>query len=194
METTSQTVTTSIEKLGAHVDQTATIRGWLHNKRSSGKVQFLIVRDGTGLVQGVVAKAAVPPEVFEAADRLTHESSVIVTGRVRQDSRAPGGYELDVSQVEIVQLVPKEDPFPITPKDHGVEFLFDHRHLWLRSRRQHAILRVRHEIAKAARDILDEDGFIQCDAPILTPAACEGTTTLFEVEYFERKAFLSQSG
>ena len=194
METTSQTVTTSIEKLGSHVDQTVTIRGWLHNKRSSGKVQFLIVRDGTGVVQGVVARSAVPADVFEAADRLTHESSVIVTGRVRQDSRAPGGYELDVSHIDIVQLVPKEDPFPITPKEHGVEFLFDHRHLWLRSRRQAAILRIRHEVAKAARDILDEDGFIQVDAPILTPAACEGTTTLFEVEYFERKAFLSQSG
>jgi asparaginyl-tRNA synthetase len=194
METTSPIHTTSVEKLGAHADQTVAIRGWLHTKRSSGKVQFLIVRDGTGLVQAVVARSAVAPEVFDAADRLTHESSLVVTGRVRQDSRAPGGYELDVSQIEIVNLVPKDDPFPITPKEHGVEFLFDHRHLWLRSRRQHAILRIRHEIAKAARDFLDEDGFIACDAPILTPAACEGTTTLFEVEYFDRKAFLSQSG
>jgi asparaginyl-tRNA synthetase len=194
METTSQALTTPIEKLGSHVDQTVTIRGWLHNKRSSGKVQFLIVRDGTGVVQGVVVRSAVPPEVFDAADRLTHESSLSVTGRVRQDSRAPGGYELDISDIDIVQLVPKEEPFPITPKEHGVEFLFDHRHLWLRSRRQHAILRIRHEVAKAARDLLDDDGFIQCDAPILTPAACEGTTTLFEVEYFDRKAFLSQSG
>jgi asparaginyl-tRNA synthetase len=136
----------------------------------------------------------VAPEVFEAAEALTHESSVKVTGKIREDSRAPSGFEMDLSNVEAVQVVPKEDPFPITPKEHGVEFLMDYRHLWIRSTRQRAILKIRHEIIKAVRDYFDDNGFTLCDAPILTPAACEGTTTLFEVGYFEDKAFLTQSG
>jgi len=183
-----------IEDAGKHVGQEVAIRGWIHNRRSSGKIQFLIVRDGTGYIQGVVAKGAVSPEVFQAAEGLTHESSVIVTGKVREDARAPSGCELDVTHVEIVQAVPKDDPFPITPKEHGIEFLMDHRHLWVRSTRQIAILRVRHEIIRAVRDFFDGNGFILCDTPILTPAACEGTTTLFEVNYFDDKAFLTQSG
>ena len=129
-------------------------------------------------------KNAVAPEVFEAAEALTHESSVKVTGKLREDSRAPSGFEMDVTNVEAVQVVPKEDPFPITPKEHGIEFLMDNRHLWIRSTRQRAILKIRHEIIKAVRDFFDDDGFTLCDTPILTPAACEGTTTLFEVGYF----------
>jgi asparaginyl-tRNA synthetase len=183
-----------IEDAGKHVGEEVTLWGWLHNKRSSGKIQFLMIRDGSGYIQGVLVKNAVAPEVFEAADALTHESSVKVTGKIRQDSRAPSGYEMDLSNVEAVQIVPKEDPFPITPKDHGVEFLMDYRHLWIRSTRQRAILKIRHEIVKAVRDFFDDGGFTLCDAPILTPAACEGTTTLFEVGYFEDKAYLTQSG
>jgi len=183
-----------IEDAGKHVGEEVTLWGWLHHKRSSGKIQFLMIRDGSGYIQGVLVKNAVSPEVFEAADSLTHESSVKVTGKVREDSRAPSGYEMDLSGVEVVQVVPKEDPFPITPKEHGVEFLMDYRHLWIRSTRQRAILKIRHEIIKAVRDFFDDNGFTLCDAPILTPAACEGTTTLFEVGYFEDKAFLTQSG
>jgi asparaginyl-tRNA synthetase len=166
----------------------------VHNKRSSGKIQFLILRDGTGYIQAVVVKNAVGPEVFAAADTLTHESSIEVTGKVREDSRAPSGYEMDVTNLKVYQEVSKDAPFPITPKEHGIEFLMDHRHLWIRSTRQRAILKVRHEIIKAARDFLDNDGFTLCDTPVLTPAACEGTTTLFEVKYFDDKAFLTQSG
>jgi asparaginyl-tRNA synthetase len=183
-----------IEDAGKHVGEEVTLWGWLHHKRSSGKIQFLMIRDGSGYIQGVLVKNAVSPEVFETADSLTHESSVKVTGKVREDSRAPSGYEMDLSGVEAVQVVPKEDPFPITPKEHGVEFLMDNRHLWIRSTRQRAILKIRHEIVKAVRDFFDDNGFTLCDAPILTPAACEGTTTLFEVGYFEDKAFLTQSG
>ena len=185
---------TYIEDIGKHVGQEVTLRGWVHNKRSSGKIQFLILRDGTGYIQAVVVKNAVAPEVFAAADTLTHESSVEVTGKVREDSRAPSGYEMDVTNLKVYQEVSKETPFPITPKEHGIEFLMDHRHLWIRSTRQRAILKVRHEIIKAARDFLDNDGFTLCDTPVLTPAACEGTTTLFEVKYFDDKAFLTQSG
>jgi asparaginyl-tRNA synthetase len=185
---------TYIGDVGKHVGQEVTLRGWIHNKRSSGKIQFLIVRDGTGYIQAVVVKNAVAPELFAAADNLTHESSVIVTGKVRQDARAPGGYEMDAANLQVVQEVSKEEPFPITPKEHGIEFLMDHRHLWIRSTRQRAILKVRHEIIKAVRDFFDDDGFTLCDTPILTPAACEGTTTLFEVKYFDDKAFLTQSG
>ena len=183
-----------IEDAGKHVGEEVTLWGWLHNKRSSGKIQFLMIRDGSGYIQGVLVKNAVAPEIFEAADALTHESSLKVTGKIREDSRAPSGYEMDLSNVEAVQVVPKEDPFPITPKEHGVEFLMDYRHLWIRSTRQRAILKIRHEIVKAVRDFFDDSGFTLCDAPILTPAACEGTTTLFEVGYFEDKAFLTQSG
>ena len=183
-----------IEDAGKHVGEEVTLWGWLHHKRSSGKIQFLMIRDGSGYIQGVLVKNAVAPEVFEAAEALTHESSVKVTGKIREDSRAPSGFEMDLSNVEAVQVVPKEDPFPITPKEHGVEFLMDNRHLWIRSTRQRAILKIRHEIIKAVRDYFDDNGFTLCDAPILTPAACEGTTTLFEVGYFEEKAFLTQSG
>lgn len=183
-----------IEEAGKHVGEEVTLLGWLHQKRSSGKIQFLMVRDGTGYIQGVLVKNAVSPEVFSAADSLTHESSVRVTGKVREDSRAPSGYEMDLTNVEAIQTVSKEDPFPITPKEHGIEFLMDYRHLWIRSTRQRAILKIRHEIVKAVRDFFDDNGFTLCDAPILTPAACEGTTTLFEVGYFDEKAYLTQSG
>jgi asparaginyl-tRNA synthetase len=185
---------TYIEDVWKHVGQEVTLKGWIHNRRSSGKIQFLTLRDGTGYIQSVVVKSAVSPEIFAVADSLTHESSVVVTGKIREDSRAPSGYELDVTNVEAVQIVPKEEPFPITPKEHGIDFLMDHRHVWIRSARQRAILKIRHEIIKAVRDFFDNDGFTLCDTPVLTPAACEGTTTLFEVKYFEEKAFLTQSG
>jgi asparaginyl-tRNA synthetase len=185
---------TYIQDVGKHVGREVSLRGWVHNKRSSGKIQFLIVRDGTGYIQAVIVKNAVSPELFAAADGLTHESSVIVTGKVREDSRAPSGYEMDATDLKIVQEVSRDEPFPITPKEHGIEFLMDHRHLWIRSTRQRAILKVRHEIVKAVRDFFDDDGFTLCDTPVLTPAACEGTTTLFEVKYFDDKAFLTQSG
>jgi asparaginyl-tRNA synthetase len=183
-----------IEDAGKHVGEEVTIHGWVHNKRSSGKIQFLIIRDGSGYIQGVLMKTAVPPHVFEAAGNLTHESAVIVTGKVREDSRAPSGYEMDLTNVQVIQEVPKDDPFPITPKEHGIEFLMDYRHLWIRSTRQRAILKVRHEIIKAVRDFFDDRGFTLFDTPILTPAACEGTTTLFEVKYFDDQAYLTQSG
>jgi asparaginyl-tRNA synthetase len=183
-----------IEDAGKHVGEEVTLWGWLHHKRSSGKIQFLMVRDGTGYIQGVMVKSAVAPEIFEKADGLTHESSIKVTGKIREDSRAPSGYEMDLTGLEIVQEVPKDDPFPITPKEHGVDFLMDYRHLWIRSTRQRAVLKIRHEIIKAVRDYFDDNGFTLCDTPILTPAACEGTTTLFEVGYFDEKAFLTQSG
>ena len=183
-----------IEDAAEHVGEEVSLHGWVHNKRSSGKIQFLIVRDGTGYIQGVVAKNDVSPEVFATADSLTHESSVEVNGKVRAESRAPSGFELDVTDLRVHQVVPKEQPFPITPKEHGIEFLMDQRHLWIRSARQRAILKIRHEIIKAVRDFFDDDGFTLCDTPVLTPAACEGTTTLFEVKYFEDKAYLTQSG
>jgi asparaginyl-tRNA synthetase len=185
---------TTIADVGKHEGQTVTIRGWLYNLRESGKLLFPIFRDGTGTIQGVVAKNAVAPEVFDSVKGLTQESSVIVEGKVRADKRAPGGYELDVSSVQVLQRVPESDPFPISLKEHGVDFLMEHRHLWVRSPRQAAILRVRAEIIKAARDFLDDNGFVLTDPPILTPAACEGTTTLFPVDYFEEQAFLTQSG
>ena len=191
--TTNATVTT-IRELGGHVGESVTIRGWLYNLRESGKLLFPIFRDGSGLVQGVVAKNAVPPEVFDQIKNLTQESSVIVTGKVRADKRAPGGYELDVAQAEVVQRVPDSEPYPISLKEHGVEFLMENRHLWVRTPRQAAILRVRAEIIKAARDFFDDRGFTLTDPPILTPAACEGTTTLFPVEYFDEQAYLTQSG
>src|SRR6266516_3742413 len=185
---------TTIAEIGKHEGQSVTIRGWLYNLRESGKLLFPIFRDGSGVIQGVVPKSAVPPEVFDAVKSLTQESSVIVEGKVRADKRAPGGYELDVSCVQVIQRVPDNDPYPISLKEHGVDFLMEHRHLWLRTPRQAAILRVRAEIIKAARDYFDERGFILTDPPVLTPAACEGTTTLFRVDYFEEQAFLTQSG
>src|SRR4030088_2627897 len=184
----------TIAQIGAHEGQSVTIRGWLYNLRESGKLLFPQFRDGSGVIQGVVPKNAVPPEVFDAIKGLTQESSVIVEGKVRADKRAPGGYELDVSNVQVVQRVSESDPYPITPKEHGVDFLMEHRHLWVRTPRQAAILRVRAEIIRAARDFFDERGFTLTDPPILTPAACEGTSTLFEVDYFDDQAFLTQSG
>lgn len=191
---TATPVISTIREIGQHEGQTVTIRGWLYNLRASGKLLFPIFRDGSGIIQGVVAKQQVSPELFDAIKGLTQESSVIVTGKVRADQRAPGGFELDVTDATIVQRVNPDDPYPITPKEHGVDFLMEHRHLWLRSPRQAAILRVRAEIIKAARDFFDERGFTLTDPPILTPAACEGTTTLFPVDYFEEQAFLTQSG
>jgi asparaginyl-tRNA synthetase len=183
-----------IRNLFHFVGQDVLVQGWLYNLRESGKLLFPLFRDGSGIIQGVVAKSAVTPEVFERVRDLTQESSVRVTGKVRADKRAPGGYELEVSDLEVIQLVPLERPYPITPKEHGVEFLMDYRHLWLRSSRQRAILGVRHEIIRACRDFFDDRGFTLVDTPIFTPAACEGTTTLFEVNYFEDKAYLTQSG
>ncbi len=183
-----------ISDLSKHEGQAVTIKGWLYNLRESGKLLFPIFRDGSGLVQGVVPKNAVPPEVFDAIKGLTQESSVVVEGKVRADKRALGGFELDVSNIQVLQKVSETEPYPITPKEHGVDFLMEHRHLWLRSPRQAAILRVRSEIQKAMHDFFDENGFIRTDPPILTPAACEGTTTLFPVDYFEEQAYLTQSG
>jgi asparaginyl-tRNA synthetase len=185
---------TTIADIGKHEGQSVTIRGWLYNLRESGKLLFPQFRDGSGIIQGVVPKNAVPPEVFEAIKTLTQESSVIVEGKVRADKRAHGGYELDVANVQVVQRVPEATPYPITPKEHGTDFLMEHRHLWVRSQRQAAILRVRAEIIKAARDFFDERGFTLTDPPIITPAACEGTSTLFPVDYFDEQAFLTQSG
>jgi asparaginyl-tRNA synthetase len=183
---------TYINKLSEHVGEEVTLKGWLYNLRSSGKLLFPQLRDGTGIVQCVVFKKAVPQEVWDALNGLGQESSLVVSGTVRADERAPGGFEVDVTSAEVVSAA---HDYPITPKEHGTEFLMDHRHLWIRSRRQHAILKVRHTVVKAVRDFLDKDGFTLCDAPIFTPAACEGTTTLFEVDYFgDEKAYLTQSG
>ncbi len=181
-----------IEDLVRHVGAEVTIRGWLYNKRSSGKVRFLVMRDGTGLAQGVLVKGSVSDEVFNRFDQLTQESSFAMKGKVRKEDRAPGGFELDVSDLEVINVARE---YPITPKEHGVEFLMDRRHLWLRSSRQHAILRIRHEIIKSIREFFDSRGFVLLDAPIFTPAACEGTSTLFETDYFDLgKAYLTQSG
>jgi len=188
------TPTVEIRRVSEHAGQEVTLQGWLYNLRESGKLLFPLFRDGTGIMQGVVVKSAIPPEIFDRVRGLTQESSLRVTGKVRADQRAPGGYELDVSNVEVLQLIPADAPYPITPKEHGIEYLMDHRHLWLRSTRQRAILGVRHEIIKAVRDFFDDRGFTLVDTPIFTPAACEGTTTLFEVNYFDDKAYLTQSG
>ena len=185
---------TTIAAIGSHEGETVTLRVWLYNSRASGKLLFPIFRDGTGTIQGIVPKAAVAPEVFESIKGLTQESSVVVTGKVRADARAPGGYELDVETVSIQQRVPEDTPYPISLKEHGTDFLMEHRHLWVRTPRQSAILRIRAEIIKAARDYLDDHGFTLTDPPILTPAACEGTSTLFPVDYFGDEAFLTQSG
>ncbi|MFZ1005451.1 MAG: asparagine--tRNA ligase [Candidatus Sulfotelmatobacter sp.] len=185
---------TTIAEIGKHEGQTVTLRGWLYNLRESGKLLFPQFRDGSGVIQGVVPKNAVTPEVFDAIKTLTQESSVIVEGKVRADKRAPGGYELDVVNVQVVQRVAESDPYPITPKEHGVDFLMEHRHLWVRSQRQASILRVRAEIIKAVRDFFDGQGFTLTDPPIITPAACEGTSTLFPVDYFDDQAYLTQSG
>ncbi|HEX4022196.1 MAG TPA: asparagine--tRNA ligase [Acidobacteriaceae bacterium] len=185
---------TTIATIGQHEGQTVTLHGWLYNLRESGKLLFPILRDGSGTIQGIVPKAAVTPEVFDRIKTLTNESSVVVRGKVRADKRAPGGYELDVEDVEVIQRIPEEQPFPITLKEHGVDFLMEHRHLWIRTPRQSAILRIRAEIMRAAAEYLDSNGFVRTDPPILTPAACEGTSTLFPVEYFGEEAYLTQSG
>jgi asparaginyl-tRNA synthetase len=185
----------SIAEAGRHAGETVRLNGWLYNLRKSGKIVFPIIRDGSGLMQCVAVKNNLPEDVFEALKGLTQESSFSVIGTVRAEQRAIGGYELDVESAEILQRVPEDRPYPITPKEHGVDFLMDHRHLWLRSRRQHAAIRVRHEVIKAIRDYFDSHGFTLVDTPIFTPAACEGTTTLFEVDYFEdEKVYLTQSG
>jgi asparaginyl-tRNA synthetase len=181
-----------IEDIGKHTGEEVTIKGWLHNRRSSGKIHFLTVRDGSGFIQAVMSKAAVGEEAFKTADHLSQESAVIVTGTARADARAKGGYEVDVKQLDVIS--PAHD-YPITPKEHGVDYLLDRRHLWIRSERQQAILRVRHEIINAVRDFFNARGFILADTPIFTPAACEGTTTLFPAQYFEEQtAYLTQSG
>lgn len=181
-----------IENIGKHEGEQVTIKGWLHGRRSSGKIHFLTLRDGSGFIQGVMVKSAVGDETFKATDHLSQETSVIVTGVARADKRAPSGYEIDVQSLEVVGT---STDFPITPKGHGVDFLLDRRHLWIRSERQTAILRIRHEVINAVRDFFNSRGFILTDTPIFTPSACEGTTTLFPVEYFDdQKAYLTQSG
>jgi asparaginyl-tRNA synthetase len=182
---------TYIDQLRGRIGEEVTLKGWLYNKRSSGKLAFLQVRDGTGIVQCVVFRPT-NEELFEAANSLGQESSIVVTGTVKEDTRSPIGVELDVTGLEVLQNV---HDYPITPKEHGTEFLMDHRHLWIRSKKQHAVLKVRHAIIKAVRDYFDNNGFTLADTPIFTPAACEGTTTLFEVDYFDdSKAYLTQSG
>lgn len=181
-----------INELAEHVGKEVTLKGWLYNKRSSGKLQFLMLRDGTGLVQCVVFKGNVSNEIFESAKKLTQESSFEITGTVKQDDRQVGGHEIDVKELTVISIA---EEYPITPKEHGIEFLIDHRHLWLRSRKQWAIMRIRHRIVKAIRDFFDSRGFVLFDPPIITPNACEGTSTLFETPYFDLgTAYLTQSG
>lgn len=180
-----------VQEVGRYVGQKVTIKGWLYNKTDKGRLQFLLVRDGSGMIQTVAFKKELAPEAFEAALQATQESAIIATGTIRADDRAPGGYEMGLTDLQIVHLAQE---YPITPKEHGIEFLMDRRHLWLRSTLQWATLRVRATVIRAIRDWLDDHGFLLMDAPILTPAACEGTTTLFETDYFDEKAYLSQSG
>ena len=182
---------TLISDLTAHDGGEVTLRGWVYHKRDIGKIRFLVMRDGTGYAQGVVVAKEVPPEVFEAAGALTQESSFEMTGRVRKDTRAPGGFEINVTTLTPHHIA---DEYPITPKEHGTDFLMDNRHLWLRSSRPHAILKVRSEVCTAIREFFDQRGFVLIDSPIFTPAACEGTSTLFETDYFGEKAYLTQSG
>ena len=180
-----------IEDIASFKDQEVEIRGWLYNKRSSGKIRFLLVRDGTGLIQATLFDPEVNTSLFDKFDKLTQESSLLVRGTVREDHRAPGGYELSVSDIKILHIA---EEYPITPKEHGISFLMEHRHLWLRSQKQNAVLQIRAEVIRAIRDFFDGRQFRLMDTPILTPSACEGTTTLFETEYFDQKAYLSQSG
>ena len=184
----------TIEEAARHAGQAVTIRGWLYNQRESGKLLFPIFRDGTGIMQGVCSLKE-SPAAFEALKNLTQESSCIVTGTVRPDARATGGHELHISEVQVVQRIPESDPYPIQLKEHGTDFLLENRHLWMRAPRQAAILRIRAEAIRAAREFMDSQGYILTDAPIFTPSACEGTTTLFEVSYIDdEKAYLTQSG
>ena len=181
-----------IDEIAQHDGRSVTIRGWLHNRRSSGKIHFLIVRDGSGFIQAVMSKATVGEELFQETGHLSQETAIVLEGMVRADTRAPGGYEVDIASLLVVG--PARD-YPITPKEHGVDFLLDRRHLWIRSERQHAILRVRHTVINAVRDFFNTHGFILADTPVFTPAACEGTTTLFPVSYFDHAtAYLTQSG
>ena len=180
-----------IEDIRHHCGDDIEVRGWVYNKRSSGKVRFLIIRDGTGLLQATVFSSEKDHPLFRQFDALTQESSVILRGSVREDKRAPGGYELNIKEMETLQIAQE---YPITPKEHSTAFLMEHRHLWLRSRKQHAVLQVRAEVIRAIRDFFDGRGFRLMDTPILTPSACEGTTTLFETAYFDQKAYLTQSG
>jgi asparaginyl-tRNA synthetase len=180
-----------VRELGEHVGETVLLKGWVYQKRSSGKIRFLVLRDGTGLLQCVAGAKDVPAEAFDAMDRVTAESSVAIRGTVRKDDRAPGGFELGMTDFTVIHLAAE---YPIQPKDHGVEFLFDHRHLYLRSRTPHAALSVRNEVVQACRDFFYQRDFVLIDSPILTPNACEGTSTLFETPYFDDKAYLTQSG
>ncbi|MCR6110695.1 asparagine--tRNA ligase [Bacillus sp. A301a_S52] len=182
---------TTISEVGQYVGQTVTIGTWLANKRSSGKIAFLQLRDGTGFIQGVLVKAEVGEEVFKQAKELTQESSLYVTGTVREDDRAPSGFELTVESFEVIH---EATDYPITPKEHGTEFLMDHRHLWLRSKRQHAIMKIRNEIIRATYEFFNDNGFVKVDPPILTGSSAEGTTNLFHTKYFDEDAYLSQSG
>jgi asparaginyl-tRNA synthetase len=184
-----------ISEAHAHVGESVTIRGWLYNLRKSGKIVFPIIRDGSGMLQCVALKSNISEALFEELKGLTQESSLSATGTIRSEARAAGGFEMDVTDAQVYQRVSEEHPYPITPKEHGTDFLMDHRHLWLRSKRQHAAIRVRHEIISGIRDFFDSNGFTLVDTPIFTPAACEGTSTLFEVDYFEdEKVYLTQSG
>jgi asparaginyl-tRNA synthetase len=180
-----------LKTIGSYVGQTVTFGGWLTRKRSSGKIQFLQIRDGMGYIQGVLVKAEVPEEVWERAGQLTQESSFYVTGLVREEPRSPSGFELAVTGIEIIQIA---KDYPITPKEHGVDFLMDHRHLWLRAPRQRAIMRIRAQIISAIQQFFDERGFTLVDPPVLTPSSCEGTTNLFHTKYFDEDAYLTQSG
>jgi asparaginyl-tRNA synthetase len=185
-------MTAYIEDIAKYEGQAVTLKGWLHNRRSSGRIHFLTVRDGSGFIQAVMSKQGVGEEIFKQADHLAQESAIIVDGTVRADARAPGGYEIDVTGLQVVS---ESKDYPITPKEHGVDYLMDRRHLWIRAPRQQAILRVRHEVINAVRDFFNGRGFILADTPIFTPAACEGTTTLFPVQYFDdTTAYLTQSG
>ncbi|MDF2719255.1 MAG: asnS, partial [Paenibacillus sp.] len=181
----------TIREVSSHAGEAVRIGCWLHGKRSSGKIQFLQLRDGTGFIQGVVVKSEVSGQVWEAAAKLTQESSLYVTGTVREDARSQSGFELNVTDVEVIQLAVD---YPITPKEHGVDFLMDHRHLWLRSPRQRAIMVVRAQIIRAIQQFFDDNGFYLVDPPILTPSSCEGTTNLFHTKYFDEDAYLTQSG
>src|SRR5690625_2180507 len=182
---------TTINKVANHLNKEVTIGAWLANKRSSGKIAFLELRDGTGFIQGVVVKSAVDEKVFETAKGLPQESSVFVTGEIVEDSRSPFGYEMQVKDLEVIH---EAVDYPITPKEHGTEFLMDHRHLWLRSKRQHAVMKIRNEIIRATFQFFNDNGFIKIDPPILTATSAEGTTDLFHTEYFDQEAYLSQSG
>jgi len=184
-------ITAEVERIGGYVGQEVTLKGWVYNMRSSGKILFILLRDGTGIIQCIVEKSSVSEELFKTASELTQESSVEITGVVREDKRAPGGYELGVTDLRVIQIARN---YPITPKEHGMPFLMDHRHLWLRSSRQHAIIKIRSGLIKFIRDFFDSRGFLCVDTPIFTPNACEGTTTLFETDYFGDKAYLTQSG